>query len=107
MLKRVLILILFLGVFLISLENVSAVISCGSQTYPDGTGYCCDQGNGANGVWFRGDYYNSCPSGTFRYVNNANPSCSDSGVGNFSQPWCTMAKANTAASGSAVIFAEP
>ncbi len=71
--KRAVILILFLGIFLISVSYVSAVISCGSQTYPDGTGYCCDTGNGANGVWFRGDYYSSCPSapGNYRYVSNS------------------------------------
>jgi hypothetical protein len=90
--KRAVILILFLGVFLISLENVSAVISCGSQTYPDGTGYCCDQGNGANGVWFRGDYYNSCPStaGNYRYVSNSG---SDSANGlTPATAWRTMEK---------------
>jgi hypothetical protein len=102
MLKRAVILILFLGFFLISLENVSAVISCGSQTYPDGTGYCCDQGNGANGVWFRGDYYSSCPSGTFRYVSNSG---NDANTGlTPTTAWRTVEKANTAASGEVVIF---
>ncbi len=102
--KKLVSLILFLGIFLVNLNSVSAVISCGSQTYPDGSGYCCDTGNGANGVWFRGDYYSSCPAGTFRYVNNINPSCSDAGAGTYAQPWCTMGKANTALSGNIVIF---
>jgi hypothetical protein len=99
--RKLVILILFLGFFLISLDSVSAVISCGSQTYPDGTGYCCDQGNGANGVWFRGDYYNSCPSGTFRYVSNSG---NDVNLGTFSQPWKTISKVNNVASGEVVIF---
>ncbi len=102
--KRGLLLIFALMLVVNLSQNISAVISCGNQTYPDGTGYCCDTNNGANGVWFRGDYYSQCPSGQFRYVNKVNPSCSDAGAGTFSQPWCTMAKANTAASGNVVIF---
>ncbi len=103
MMKRGLILIFVLGFLFVNLQDVSASISCGSQTYPDGTGYCCDTNNGANGVWFRGDYYDSCPAGTFRYVNNQNPSCSNLGQGTYSQPWCNMSKANTAPSGNIVI----
>ncbi len=72
--KKLVILLVLISFVIVNLsQNVSAVISCGSQTYPDGSGYCCDQGNGANGVWFRGDYYSQCPStpGNYRYVSNS------------------------------------
>ncbi len=78
--KRVVILFVLISFIIVNLsQNVSAVISCGSQTYPDGTGYCCDTNNGANGVWFRGDYYSQCPStpGNYRYVSNSGNDAND------------------------------
>ncbi len=103
MMKRGLILIFVLMLVITFSQNVSAVISCGSQTYPDGTGYCCDTGNGANGVWFRGDYYSSCPNEAgFRYVSNSGL---DTNPGTFNSPWRTVNKANNDLfAGDAAIF---
>jgi hypothetical protein len=81
--------------------NITTSCECSGVTYNSGSGFCCDTGNSDGGVFFRGDYYNSCPSGTFRYFSNSG---NDGNLGTFSSPWGTIAKANTIGSGEVAIF---
>ncbi|MBI4051383.1 MAG: hypothetical protein HY400_02640 [Elusimicrobia bacterium] len=63
---------------------------CGAQIR--NSGFCCDGDNGDNGVYFRGDYYDQCPSTTnnYRYVKNDGNDASDGKT--LATAWRTMHK---------------